>query len=118
MVNRIVLTKEQAMYALNHGEFDSSVIASKGIVIVIMTQDWCPQWGDMRRWIYNMSVEAEIDIYELIYNKVDYSREFMRFKETTFKNDQIPYLRYYKDGKLMKETNYVSEQKVRDILGV
>jgi len=34
--------------------------------------------------------------------------EFMNFKETTYENREIPYVRYYKDGKYSSCSNYVS----------
>ena len=33
----------------------------------------------------------------------------MRFKETVFRNHQVPYIRYYIEGRLVKETNYTSK---------
>jgi len=30
----------------------------------------------------------------------------------------IPYLRYYQDGKLINESNYVNEQKFKEILQI
>lgn len=116
MVNRYVITREQALYAIENGEFGSDMLLSAGTVIAIMSQDWCPQWHDMRSWIYNLQTDEDIDIYELIYNKVDYFDEFRQFKENVWKNHEIPYLRYYKNGKLLSETNYVNEQRLKSII--
>jgi len=117
MINKHEITGEQAKLAMKSGEFDNDVVSSKKIVAVIMTQDWCPQWANMRSWIYDMQTEKDIDIYELIYNKTDYFRDFMSFKESKWKNYEIPYLRYYKDGKLYKETNYIGKREFINIIG-
>jgi len=33
----------------------------------------------------------------------------MTFKENAFGNDQVPYVRYYRDGKLAHESNYIDK---------
>ncbi|MCX7920541.1 MAG: hypothetical protein N3B21_00745 [Clostridia bacterium] len=116
MINRHELGKKQCLYAIEHGEFSDDVIKSKDKVVVIMTQDWCPQWQNMQSWVYGLDIADDIDVYELIYNKVDYRDDFMKLKESKWRNDQIPYLRYYRDGKLFKETNYVSAEKFKELV--
>lgn len=111
MINRKMLNEEQVKNAVKNGEFDSEVIKSKGKVVLIMTQDWCPQWHDLRSWVYSLDISEDIDVYELEYNKVNYCDEFMNFKENQWDNSNIPYLRFYKNGKLIKETNYISKQE-------
>lgn len=118
MLNRQLLIREQALYAVNNGEFDLDIVTSKPKVVVIMTQDWCPQWTYMRNWVYDVQTQEDIDVYELIYNKVDYYNEFMSFKESKWKNYEIPYLRFYKDGKLFKESNYLGKQDFQNILEI
>ena len=116
MINRHVLQNDDALYVVEHEEFDSRIISSKSKVVVIMTQDWCPQWRDMNTWIYNIQSEQEIDIYELIYNKIDSFDKFRGIKENKWQNHNIPYLRYYKDGKLIKETNYITKNAFSDLI--
>ena len=116
MIIKKQINTEQAMYTIESGEFDKEIIASKNKVVVIMTQDWCPQWKDLRSWVYEIETDEDIDIYELEYNKVDYFNAFMNFKENHWKNHNIPYLRFYKDGSLNKETNYIEEQQFLDIM--
>lgn len=115
MIKRHEITKEQALYAIKNGEFGGDVLSNVN-VIVIMTQDWCPQWINMNRWIYGLETDKDIEIYELVYNKTDYYNAFMKFKENVFGNSSVPYLRFYKNGKLINETNYISIQKFREIL--
>lgn len=116
MINRHELTSEQIKLSIENGEFGDEVISSKEIVVIIMTQDWCPQWRRMSEWIYNENPAADIDIYEVIYNKSEFFKDFMNIKESKWGNDLIPYLRYYKNGKLFKESNYVDSEKFNAIL--
>jgi hypothetical protein len=115
MTNRNEITREQAFYAIENGEFGDDVLKHEKVV-VIMTQDWCPQWINMNRWIYSLKSDKSIEIFELVYNKTDYYRDFMKFKESTFDNHSVPYLRFYKNGKLVNETNYINMQRFQEIL--
>jgi len=118
MINKKQINTEQAMYAIENGEFDKEITASKSKVIVAMTQNWCPQWKDLKSWVYDIETDEDIDIYELEYNKVDYFDAFMNFKENQWKNHQVPYLRFYKEGALIKETNYIGEQQFIEIINL
>ncbi|QNU66855.1 hypothetical protein EHE19_018830 [Ruminiclostridium herbifermentans] len=116
MIQRNIIKTEQAMYAIKNGEFDTKMITSKSKVIVILTQDWCPQWIDMKNWVYTLKLEEDIEIYEFEYNKTEYFNEFMSFKESYWNNYYVPYLRFYKEGILAKETNYIDKSKFMDIV--
>ena len=116
MINKYELTKEQALFAMKNGEFSKDIIASNNRVVIIMTQDWCPQWTNMKSWVYSQEVDYDLDVYELIYNKTDFFNEFMFHKENIWQNHDIPYLRYYKNGQLIKESNYKNQKNFIDIL--
>ncbi|HEX2926675.1 MAG TPA: hypothetical protein VHP38_10555 [Ruminiclostridium sp.] len=116
MINRKIIQKQQALDAIQNGEFESSIISSKDRVVIVLTQDWCPQWQNMKSWIYE-STDADIDIYELEYNKEDYSDEFRSFKEEKLGNEYVPYLRFYKNGVLIEETNFISKDRFVSIIG-
>ncbi len=116
MINKKLIQKDQAMYAIANGEFENTLVASKSRVIIILTQDWCSQWVDMKGWVYGVEADEDIDIYELEYNKVDYFNEFMNFKESQWGNYNVPYLRFYKDGILVNETNYIRENEFVEII--
>jgi len=115
MINRHEITREQAFYAIENGEFSGDVLTHENVV-VIMTQDWCPQWINMNRWIYSLESDKNMEIFELVYNKTNYYKDFVRFKESTFGNPSVPYLRFYKNGRLVNETNYVNMQRFQEIL--
>ncbi len=116
MIRNTSITKDQSLSAIKNGEFGRDVISSQNIVIVIMTQDWCPQWIDMKSWVYSIQTDKNIDIYELVYNKTDYFYAFKNFKETRWKNFNIPYIRFYKNGSMYKQTNYISQSEFMNIL--
>jgi hypothetical protein len=116
MINKKTIQDDQALQAVQKGEFDTSILASAPAVAVILTQDWCPQWQDMKRWVYDIQCDIDTDVYELEYNKADYFPEFKSFKEDKLGNDNIPYLRFYKDGVFVKDTNYISQNEFSDIL--
>ena len=110
------MSEEQVIGALNGGEFSGEVTSSAEISVVVMTQDWCPQWIALKSWIYDIAADADVNVYEIVYNTEDYSDKFMKFKEDVWKNSQIPYLRFYSSGKLFKETNYVGRREFAAIL--
>jgi hypothetical protein len=115
-MNKNRITREQAFHAIETGEFSADVIASNERVAVLLTQDWCSQWASMKGWIY--SLDRDFYLYELVYNLTPYFNEFRTFKENCWKNGQIPYVRYYRGGKLVAESNYVSREEFLGYLGL
>ena len=108
MIKRLKMPREQILTAMRDGDFSDDVLSQSEYVVIIMTQDWCPQWKYMENLIYDIDSEEDVTVFELIYNKSDYFAEFMRFKEVVFKNHQIPYIRYYRNGALVNESNAVN----------
>jgi hypothetical protein len=109
------LTDRQAEEAIERGEFGKDVIGSSTNVAVILTQDWCPQWTAMSGWLAELkrggTVVPDIRVYRLLYNRKEYFRRFLDFKEGTLQNRLVPYVRYYVGGKLVSQSNYVSKQE-------
>lgn len=116
MSNKKAIVERQALHAVEHGEFPEEVIASNDRVVVIMTQDWCSQWLLLNLWIRTIRVAADVDLYELVYNRVDYFEEFLRLKEERWGNEAIPYLRSYRDGRLVGESNYLGRGELKELL--
>jgi hypothetical protein len=116
VMKRKVLTKHQAMHAVQNGELPDTVIKAEKDVVVVMTQDWCPQWSNLRNWMDAAADKHGLAVFELEYNTVDFFNEFLSFKERTWQNDQVPYLRYYRNGVCYEETNAVSEQQFHSII--
>jgi hypothetical protein len=110
VMKRKMISKEQALRAIQNVEFGADVTASNNRVAIVMTQDWCGEWMAMKRWMDSMEDIKGLDIYELIYNTVDYYNDFLKLKEKSWKNDLIPYIRYYTDGVLVRQSNYVKKE--------
>lgn len=117
MINRKTIPEEKVRQAMVSGEFGADVAGSAEKVVVIMTQDWCPQWVHMKTWLDGIETAGTVDVYEVEYNRESYFDEFMSFKENTWKNDLVPYLRFYRDGKLVKETNYINRIEFAGLVG-
>ena len=114
MIKRREITEEQGRGAIGGGEFGEDIRNSSRCVAVVMTQDWCPQWSTLESALEALQKEKkpddfDIDVYELVYNLTSYSGEFMAFKEKVFGNSEIPYVRYFIDGKLAAESNWISK---------
>ncbi len=117
MISRKILTDHQARDAIVNGEFGEDVIASQKHVVIILTQSWCLEWYYLQQSLDFLDHDKyNIAIFELEYDQVAYYRAFLAFKEDVLGNDLIPYLRYYRDGKLVGQTNYVSIQQFLTVL--
>lgn len=107
------LTEEQIRAAMARGEFADDVIPPKRNVAVLMTQSWCGQWLIMQHWLAKEARKGadhdslEIDLFVLEYDQEPHFAEFLAFKEQVFGNTYVPYLRFYRDGRLVKESNYL-----------
>ena len=116
MIRRNNITREQAMAAIDRGELPEEVVGSAEKVAVVLTQDWCPQWSAMERWIGDLesddsSSAVAIDVYQLLYNREDYFRQFLSFKENVWQNRIVPYVRYYRKGRFIRDSNYVTREE-------
>jgi antitoxin component YwqK of YwqJK toxin-antitoxin module len=109
------MPKDQVRFCLQNGEFAGEILSSSQKVAVFLTQSWCPQWHEMKLFIGEL---PDCSIYVLEYDRTDYFDDFRVFKEEVFKNDQIPYIRYYEDGKLIDESNAVSKEEFCRKLGL
>ena len=123
VIVRNEITETQAKSAISQGEFGEDIRLAADRVAVVLTQGWCPQWSDLKRTLSSLEKDPALDgakpqVFELVYNKVAYSAEFMAFKENTFNNYEIPYVRYYKNGELVDESNWVSKKGFLARLGI
>ncbi len=90
-------------------------------VALILTQDWCPQWHAMEKYLAIIAKEYkdhDIALYWVSYNHLDSFKTIMAYKESEWKNDEVPYVRYYKEKKLIGESNYVSRFSFCENLGL
>lgn len=103
------ITDSQATFIMDNNEIPGELINSSDKVAVVLTQDWCPQWLFMSRWL-KKTEEKGVKTFYISYNRKTYYRDFMETKESIFGNNLVPYVRYYSKGKLVDESNYVSEE--------
>lgn len=88
---------------LEAGEFPDEVRNAAEKVVVILTQDWCPDWHAME--VFLPAFDGQAAIYVLEYNRHPDFERIMHFKEEVFGNREIPYLRYYHQGRFITATN-------------
>lgn len=100
------LTNEQMDFFLKNKEFPNDVTNAAQNTAVILTQDWCPQWSAMKRYLSTFPA-SETAVFFIEYNLETRANEYMRAKETVFGNDLIPYVRYYKNGVFVGDSNFV-----------
>jgi hypothetical protein len=99
-----ILTEDECKNAIKKGEFDPSLLQQSAL---ILTQSWCPQWAAMKSYLEKAD-RPELSILYIEYDQVPWFEDFRIFKEQNFDNREIPYVRYYKDGKCTAQSNYVS----------
>ena len=85
------------------GEFPEEIRNAAEKVVVILTQDWCPDWHAMDRFLPDFQDRAAL--FVLQYNQHPEFERIMGFKEDVFGNREIPYLRYYHQGRFIVATN-------------
>jgi hypothetical protein len=99
------LTQDQFDALLRDGEFPEDVRLAAPKVVVVMTQDWCGQWADMAGYLPDFATEAAIFTVE--YNRRPDFERIMRFKEDVLGNHEVPYVRFYRDGTLVRQSNWL-----------
>ena len=107
------LTEAECQAAMESGDFGTALISGPAVAI-ILTQSWCPQWNAMRAYL--PQVETALGNAQLYYVEYDIepwvdlkNEAFMNFKENTFDNYEIPYVRYYRNGVFSRDSNYISK---------
>ncbi|MBN2738862.1 MAG: hypothetical protein JXR70_17910 [Spirochaetales bacterium] len=113
MLKLMKFTEEHAKDTIQQGYFPDSLLNSAENLAIILTQDWCPQWKYMEQALNQLARAEEpryIDIFAYvgIYNLMNCYSEFMNFKENVLGNQFIPYICYYKEGKLIGQSNFVA----------
>ncbi len=111
------LKTEDCLALIEKGEFSSGVVNAAPKVAIVLTQSWCPQWTWMRAYLEAMPEEESRAFFWVEYDREEFFQELMTFKEETFRNAQIPYVRYYRDGKLVAQSNFIDERGFLRLLG-
>jgi len=107
--NSIKLTAAQCAGAMRGKDFGPEVREASELVAVVLTQGWCPQWKMMSFWLDAAVAAAGAASFYLVYDEEDFYEPFMAWKEDVLGNRSVPYVRYYRGGVLVAESNYVSK---------
>jgi hypothetical protein len=110
------LTKPECLAAVEAGEFSPALRGAAPAVAIVLTQSWCPQWAWMRSYLAALPPDASREIFWVEYDLEDFFESFMRFKESSFGNDEVPYVRYYRGGELAAESNFIDQGGFRRLL--
>ena len=104
------LSEDQCRRTIAEGEIPEEVRTAAERVAVVLTQSWCPDWLLMQSYLSELD-EADLDVFYVEYDKESFFRELMAFKERVFKSAEVPYVRYYRNGSLVAESNLVFRKK-------
>jgi hypothetical protein len=109
MTEATKLSTGQCAQAMAGSEFGEDVRKAARRVAVILTQSWCPQWPAMRSWLDAALAEADARAFYVEYDNEPFFEQFIVWKEDVLGNRSVPYVRYYRDGVLVAESNYTSK---------
>lgn len=122
MITLKELESSDLLEAMEEGEFSEKIRTSAALVVIILSQGWCGEWKILYKRLqkvagWDQSHRPDIDIWWVLYDRLSIMENFMEFKERAWKNKKIPYLRYYREGKLVDTSNFVMEKELFAILG-
>jgi hypothetical protein len=103
------LTREDCLDLLESREFPPRIRLAAPAVAVVLTQSWCPQWAWMRSYLAQLLPEEGSAVFWVEYDLEDFFAPLLEFKESGFGNDQVPYVRYYRGGELVAESNFIDK---------
>jgi len=103
------LSAEHCLALIDEGDFGPDILGAADAVAVVLTQSWCPQWTWMHGYLTALPPIVGTEIFWVEYDKERFFEPLMRFKESVFGNNQVPYVRYYRGGKLATESNYIDK---------
>jgi len=104
------LSQEACLTTIAEHEVPESIRSASERVAVIFTQSWCSEWAMMRRYLETMD-EPGVTVFYVEYDRKPFFHEMMAMKETVWGNYPVPYVRYYRDGALVAESNLVFMRK-------
>ncbi len=113
MITFYNMTDAEMLETAEIQEIPKSLLDKSKNVIAIFTQDWCPDWHGLERdFKKNENYSEDIFVCIAIYNQSTHSEKVMTFKETVWKNGFIPYVRCYKNGEFIKESNAMPFERI------
>jgi len=114
----IKLSRDACLAAIERGDFGPEIVGATPAVAVVLTQSWCSQWGWMRNYLEKMPDRPGFTVFWIEYDNEDFFETFMTFKEDAFGNREVPYVRYYRDGHLVKESNFIDQRGFMRLAGL
>lgn len=112
------LTTVDCEAAILAGEFPASVLNRAPRVALVLTQSWCPQWKWMRNYLEELPPGDAYAVFFVEYDREAFFQPFMAFKEEHFLNREVPYVRYYQEGTLRRESNFIDRSGFLRLLGL
>jgi hypothetical protein len=103
------LSKEDCLALIEKKEFAAHIAGAADSVAIVLTQSWCPQWSWMRSYLESLPPEEGIKVFWVEYDLEDFFEPLMNFKERVFGNFEVPYVRYYRQGSLVAQSNYIDK---------
>jgi hypothetical protein len=103
------LSAGECLALLREREFGPGLRGAASAVAIVLTQSWCPQWAWMRSYLSQLPPDDGLEVFWVEYDREDFFVPFMEFKESAFGNDQVPYVRYYRGGALVAESNFIDK---------
>ncbi len=119
MIRHITMSDEQARAAIKAGDIPEDVRAAADNVILVLTQSWCPQWMFMKISLKGLGKGPEdMDVAVVVfeYDRSPEFNSFMAFKENTFRNWEVPYVRLYKGGNFLADGNHFPASRMIETL--
>ncbi len=131
------LTEAECRQAIKDGDFAPEVRGAAPLTAIVLTQSWCPQWRYLAGYLDKMDAELnaggaagaessggtaasgagaeagakpKVAILTLEYDRERFYEDFLSFKERVLGNHEVPYVRYYRNGALVGESNFISAQ--------
>jgi hypothetical protein len=108
MITRLKINHQQAGEAVKNADLPGEITGASQAVAVILTQSWCPQWAFMNMSLQGLNnglEDMDLTIFTYEYDLSPIFQEFMNFKETKFRNWEVPYVRLYWNGKFIGDGN-------------
>ena len=105
------ISDRDAQYIIDNHDISAEMRGTSRYVACIATQSWCHQWHAVRAYFDS---DRDIAVWYYEYDLSDLFDSFREFKEQTWQNDQVPYIRYYRAGVLVCESNYCMKNEFYD----
>jgi hypothetical protein len=114
MLIRKEMPHDEAILAVKNGDFSADIRNAAPSTAIILTQSWCSEWKLMNRYLDSLAkdkslTDKDIAVWQFVYDGTDYFQKFRTFKEEILGNDRVPYVRFYRDGTFVSDSNFLGK---------